>query len=78
MTETTSKPIRVLLGEAASHHLDATSEDAFVVIAKDKSDDRSGRWVIHLLPCSIAQADAAVRVARGYSHERKPRTTSRP
>jgi hypothetical protein len=64
-------PVRILLSEAASRHLSDTGHPCFAVVSFDRSDEHSGRWVIHLLPCSIAEANSAVRVARGISTERK-------
>jgi hypothetical protein len=65
------EPIRILLSEAASKHLDATGENAFAVVARGSWPDSPGRWVIYLLPCDIPTADAACRVARGISKERR-------
>ena len=61
---------RILLSEGASRHLDAAGHQAFAVIARDMSDDRTGRWVLHLIPCSLAQAQAACDVATGKSKAR--------
>lgn len=65
---------RILLSEAASRHLDAIGEDCFVVTSFDRSDERSGRWVLHLIPCTLGQANSAVRVATGQSTERRTKT----
>ena len=64
---------RILLSEAASKHLEATGNTCFIVASMDKSDERSGRWVLHLVPSTYASANAAVRVATGQSAERRPR-----
>lgn len=66
---------RILLSEAASRHLSATGENCFAVVGKASWPDNPARWVLYLLPCSIAQADSAVRVARGLSTERNPKAT---
>ena len=68
-----SPTTRILLSERASQHLTATGAECFAVVAFDKSDQRSGQWIIHLMPCTYKQADAAVRVARGITKEIKPR-----
>jgi len=69
---------RILLSEAASRHLDATGERCFIVASRamrgTEEPQTMGRWALHLVPCSIADANAAVRVATGQSTERKPRT----
>ncbi len=70
-----TKPVRILLSERASQHLEAIGQDCFIVTAKDKSDERSGRWIIHLMPCSYTQANSACRVARGESKESRPRAS---
>lgn len=67
-------PTRILLSEAASRHLAATGEKCFVVIDRASYPDDPKRWIIYLVPCSIAQADAAVRVAMGQSTERRKRS----
>lgn len=64
---------RILLSEAASRHLSQNGQSCFAVTAKASWPDDPTRWVLYLVPCSIAQADAAVRVARGLSLERKPK-----
>lgn len=80
-------PIRILLSEAASRHLTATGEHAFIVASRAmrgvEEPDTAGRWALWLVPCSITTADAAVRVARGLTTERKQRlkpatTTTKP
>jgi hypothetical protein len=58
----TSKPIRILLSEAASAHLTATGEACFIVIGKASHPDDSSRWVIHLQPCDIGTANDANRI----------------
>lgn len=66
---------RILLSEAASRHLEAAGPECFVIVATDKSDQHSGRWVIHLMPCSYTLANSAVRVAQGLSTEKRPKPT---
>lgn len=77
-----SEPIKILLSEQASRHLDATGERAFIVASRamrgTEEPETMGRWALHLVPCSIPQADAACRVARGLSKESKPRTPPQP
>lgn len=72
--------IRILLGEAASRHLDAAGEGAFIVISKamrgTEEPETAGRWALHLLPCSITQANDAVAVIQGRakaSYPKKPK-----
>jgi hypothetical protein len=67
----TPAPVRILLSEAASRHLSDTGHPCFAVVSFDRSDQHSGRWVIHLLPCSIAQANDAVHVAQGFAIDRR-------
>ena len=68
-----NKVQRILLSERTSKHLAGLMAECFAVVSLDRSDDRSGRYALHLIPCTIAQADAAVRVARGVTKESKPR-----
>ena len=74
----TNSPVRILLSEAATQHLEAMGKDCFLVIAKDKSDQHSVRMVIHLVPCSYKLANAALRVAQGLSTEKRPRPSPAP
>ena len=75
--KTVQPPIRLLLSADASRHLDATEEGVFLVVHKAmrgvEEPSTAGRWAITLIPCSIHQADSAVRVALGLSKESKPR-----
>lgn len=59
------KPVRLLLGRAASEALTSTGEKAFVLIGKASYPDEPGRWAIHIVPCEIETANAASRVALG-------------
>lgn len=67
--------VRILLSEQASRHLDGTGERAFIVVSRAmrgaEEPETRGRWALWLVPCTIAQADAAVRVATGKSSERR-------
>ncbi len=63
--------VKILLSESASRHLEAAGADAFLVVGRESWPNDPRRWVIHLLSCSISQADSAARVARGLSAERK-------
>lgn len=56
---------RILLSQAASDHLSATGESAFVVIGKASLPDDPGRWVIHCVPLDMKTATAACNVALG-------------
>lgn len=68
---------RILLSKKASDYLDSLENPCFAVVSFDRSDDRSGRWVIHLTPCTHEQANSAVRVATGQSKERRPTKATR-
>ena len=74
------KPVRILLSETASRHLTETGEHAFIVVSRARrgaeEPETAGRWALWLVPCSIAEADSAVRVARGISKERKTRNST--
>jgi hypothetical protein len=59
------KPIRILLSAAASTHLEASGETCFMIVSKDMSDEHSGRYVIHLAPCSLISARLAEGVVLG-------------
>jgi hypothetical protein len=59
------KPIRILLSEAASKHLEGTGETCFRIIAADMSNEHPGRFVIHLAPCSLGVARQAEGVLLG-------------
>jgi hypothetical protein len=72
------EPIRILLSEAASRHLTETGEKCFAVIGKASHPDNPARWILYLMPCDIPTADAACRVARGISKERRPRDSTTP
>lgn len=63
-----SGTVRILLSEQASRHLTATGERAFVVasrVMRTEEPETLGRWALHLIPCEIAAANAAVGVALG-------------
>jgi hypothetical protein len=75
-----NKPSRILLSEQASRHLTETGERCFIVTSRAmrgaEEPATMGRWALWLVPCSIQQADAAVRIATGQSLER--RTKAKP
>jgi hypothetical protein len=60
-----SEPVRILLSEAASRHLSATGENAFLVAGRGSWPDQPDRWRLWLVPCPVKAANDAVRVARG-------------
>jgi hypothetical protein len=70
-SETSPGPIRILLGQAASDHLNAAGESCFAVVGRASYPDDPSRWVLHLQPCDIATADAAVAVAQGRATARR-------
>lgn len=61
--------VRILLSEAASRHLTATGERAFIVASRvmrgAEEPETMGRWALHFIPCDIVAANAAVGVALG-------------
>lgn len=71
-------PLRILLSDAVTRHLEAMGKECFLVIAKDKSDQHSGRMVIHLIPTTYNLANAGLRVAQGTSTEKRPRPAPEP
>lgn len=64
---------RILLSEAASKALTETGESAFVVIGKASHPSDPSRWVIHLLPVTMATATDAIAVAQGQATARRPK-----
>jgi hypothetical protein len=71
----TSKPIRILLSKAASDHLTKAGEACFAVVGRQSHPDDPTRWILHVVPCDIATADSAVKVAKGEAtarHCKKP------
>jgi hypothetical protein len=71
-------PISILLDPEQSEIISDMGESAFIVIGRGSYPHSAGRWQLWIVPCSIAQADAAVRVARGISKERRPRDSTNP
>ena len=67
----TPEPIRILLSPSASAHLNATGEACFIVAGKQSHPDDPARWILHLIPCDIATADSAVKVAKGEAKARQ-------
>jgi hypothetical protein len=65
---------RILLSEAASDHLTATGESAFLIVGKASHPDDPRRWVIHLLPLDMKAATAACNVALGTHRAVKIKT----
>ena len=73
-----SAPIRILLSEAVTTHLETHGGECFLVIAKDKSDQHTGRLVINLLPCSTRAARDAEAVATGKAKAAFPKPPKSP
>ena len=69
---------RILLSQAASDHLTATGESAFLVIGKASLPDDPTRWVIHLLPVTMKTACDAIAVATGEARATRPRVKASP
>lgn len=69
-----SKPIRILLSEAATRHLEAAGQ-CFHIIAKDMSDQHTGRMVLHLVPCSMRVARDAEAVLMGKARAVFPKVS---
>jgi hypothetical protein len=70
--------VRILLSERVTRHLENHGGECFLIVAKDKSDEHSGRMVLHLVPTTHKLANAAVRVARGLSKESRPKRAPAP
>jgi hypothetical protein len=72
-----SKPLRLVLNDAQSAAI-RESGIRFAIIHPDSYPSPNvGRWVVDLIECDSATANAAVRVATGQSRERRnpnPRT----
>jgi hypothetical protein len=69
-------PIQILLDHEQTEVLTDHGQ-CFVVVSRAMSTewpDVNGRIVLTAVPCSIAQANAGIRVATGQSAERRPRT----
>lgn len=64
---------RILLSEAASRHLEAVGSDCFMIVSKAKTPDVIGRWVIHLVPCSMKTARNAEAVLMGRAKATYPK-----
>jgi hypothetical protein len=73
--ESSPKPIRILLGQAASDHLNAAGESCFAVVGRASYPDDPARWVLHIIPASMATANDAVAVAQGRAAARKIKRT---
>lgn len=68
------EPIKLLLGAKASAILTEQSGNVFVVVHKVMQTERpevNGRWGVSIFPCSMSQARAAIRVARGEARATK-------
>jgi hypothetical protein len=74
-SETSPGPIRILLGQAASDHLNAAGESCFAVVGRASYPDDPARWVLHIIPASMATANDAVAVAQGRAAARKIKRT---
>ncbi len=66
--------LKILLSQAASDHLTATGEAAFMVIGRASHPDDPARWVIHLVPVDMKAATAACNVALGTHRAVKIKT----
>jgi len=64
---------RILLSESASRHLDSIGAECFVIVSKAKTPDVIGRWVIHLVPCSMQTAREAEAVLLGKAKATFPK-----
>lgn len=64
---------RILLSEAASRHLSDQGAECFQIVTKAMHPDKAGRWVIHLVPCSLKTARAAEGVLLGTHSARRVR-----
>jgi hypothetical protein len=71
-----------LLGPTASQALTDAEGECFLVVSKSMRGTEEpltmGRWVLHLIPCSLALAQAASDVAQGKLKATKPRAAHKP
>ncbi len=69
--------VRLLLSERASQALTDAGHECFIVAHRvmrgTEEPETMGRWALHLIPCSLKDAQAACNVALG-SHIAKPIT----
>jgi|GEM_PF-6463188 len=70
--------IRILLSEAASRHLDVAGPQAFAIVSRDMSDERTGRWVISLAPVEWETARDASAVLVGSAKAVRPKPAATP
>ncbi len=74
MSTPTDKPLRLVLSPEQSAALADNARFSFVVVGPGSWPDTPGRMVLYLIETDCKRADAAVRVARGISTERRIRT----
>lgn len=70
------KPIRLTLDPEQSETLTDAGANVFLVIGRGSWPDSPGRWELWIVPSTVKQVDAAVRVATGQSAERRLKTVS--
>jgi hypothetical protein len=66
-----AKPLRLILTAEQSAAIRESGIRFAVIHPESYPSPHVGRWVVDLVECNVHQADAAVRVARGLSAERK-------
>lgn len=59
------KPVRILLSEAASRHLEGTGRRFFCICGMEPSADHPGRFIIYLMPWPDQLAAEASSVLLG-------------
>jgi hypothetical protein len=68
---------RLLLSAAVSKHLTDAGHECFLVVHRVmrgvEEPETMGRWALHLIPCSLKDAQAACNVAFG-THTARPLT----
>lgn len=65
------KPIKITLDCEQSSILADAGTDAFLVVGRGSYPHSAGRFELWIVPSTVKAIDAAVRVARGRSAERK-------
>ena len=76
LLDSMSQTLHIRLSEADSAALAALGEQCFAMASFERSDARTGLWMLHLVPCTHNQANAALRLAQGLSKERRIKATN--
>jgi hypothetical protein len=70
------KPIKILLDYEQSEILTDAGADVFLVIGRGSWPGNPNRWQLWIVPSTVKQVDAAVRVATGQSTERRSKPSA--